>query len=121
MKDRSWVARAGKQPENTPEQSQQQEQQQDQPQGKSLLAKAADLAYSDGMKHFVAHGAHELSAALFSQGNNGFVMYARHGKNARDDHGVHGQQQEGQEQQQQQAQGGPEPPQQQQEHGGRSR
>jgi hypothetical protein len=37
------------------------------------------------MKQQLAHGAHELAAALFT--GNAFVMYQRGGK---DDHGVHG-------------------------------
>ena len=38
------------------------------------------------------HGAHEVAAALFSNGNNAFVMYPRQ-EQAKDDqqHGVHGQ------------------------------
>ena len=50
--------------------------------GKALL----DAAYSPGMQHFVAHGAHELAAAL--NNGNAFVMYPRGGKD--DAHGVHG-------------------------------
>jgi hypothetical protein len=49
-----------------------------------------DAAYSQSAQHFVAHGAHELAAALFN--GNAFVMYPRgtredHGN---DGHGVHG-------------------------------
>ena len=38
------------------------------------------------------HGAHELAAALFSQGNSGFVMYPRGGKEDQEQQqdGVHG-------------------------------
>ena len=49
------------------------------------MAKAgAELAYSPGMKDFVSHGSHELSAALFNGG--AFVMYqhGRHGDQEQD-------------------------------------
>jgi hypothetical protein len=50
-----------------------------------------DAAYSPGMQHFAAHGAHELVAALVN--GSAFVMYPRSsGKDdeQKNEHGVHG-------------------------------
>lgn len=58
---------------------------------------AGDALYSEGVQHFVAHGAHELASALFNgnQGGSAFVMYPRGGHDDQDIHGQdHGQEQE---------------------------
>jgi hypothetical protein len=61
------------------------------------VKQGVDAAYSDGMKHFAAHGAHELAAALFGNGQaSGFVMYQRSGlkedfPQMQPEHGLNGQ------------------------------
>src|SRR5581483_3532446 len=79
MKDVTW-ADPPPQPEKPSGQSPEQSRE-----GSSLLGKLADVIYSDGMKDFVAHGAHEMSSLLFT--GNAYVQYG-HGRH--DDGGVHG-------------------------------
>lgn len=66
----------------------------------SLGSKALDVAGKvwDAMEHPVAHGAHELAAALFN--GSAFVMYPRT-KNAKEDQ-EHGLPQEAQQEQERQ-------------------
>jgi hypothetical protein len=70
------------------------------------VKQGVDAAYSDGMKHFAAHGAHELAAALFNgnQGGSAFVMYPRGVKadaqHMEPEHGLNGQAMEQPKQQQ---------------------
>jgi hypothetical protein len=95
-KDRNWVARiAGKVGAEINEV------------GKSIVQGGIDEVWNGAGPQ----GAHELAAALFN--GNAFVMYPRHGNAAREDQGVHGQQQDipnqaqaAQDHQQQQERGG---------------
>jgi hypothetical protein len=86
-----------------------------------FLAKAAEVVKEglgkvyDGAAHPVAHGAHELAAALFT--GNGFVMYPRAGKENSDQQDN----QQGKDVQAPEVQQTPEAPTQERERGGRER